>query len=643
MRTKLFALAALVALIGLTVGCSSVSATATKSNANGKSKITQNAPDPNGLSEREKWSQARESYERAKQAELRKDSEAAAYYYEVALELVGSLDMASIEIPTRRVLNFQRKVLQSYDRFLASVDKLPSTAGPLAVIESNSPVEKEEVADLPEKPAADETVAPPVIRPNAPPLPDVPVAMNSQVSGQINFFMNKGRKVMLTWMQRSATMFPRLRPILLEEGIPEDVLYLAMIESGLNTRAHSYARAAGVWQFIASTARIYGLNVDRVYDERYHVEAETRAACRYLRKLYEQFGDWYLAFAAYNCGEGRIERETKRYNTKDYWRLSRLPRQTRGYVPAYLATRAICKNPTQYGFPPMPKEVPFECERVQVHGSYSLNHIAQAAGHDPAVIAELNPEFVRGVTPAATTVTVRLPYKADVAFETRLSSMPKTVVKPTKSHRVRSGETLASIAKKYGTSTSAILSQPENKRVKANRLRIGQEIVIPVADVVADNPVAAKQPDLAPAKPSAVSAEIATARAGSPDNEIVYTVHRGETLGKISRQLGVSVEEIMRQNKLRNANIIQPGQKLRIRVSGSPIEVAQTPSASPASPPQTAKAEPIPNQTHKVQVGETIWSIARTYGQDPMKILSWNGLQRDSTIYPGQELIVVKE
>jgi membrane-bound lytic murein transglycosylase D len=637
-RSTLVALAALVPILLFVSGCASVSATAQRAGENGKSQLRQNAPDPGQLSEREKWSHARDAYEQAKRAELRKDSEAAAYYYEVALELLGSLDLAAIEVPTRRVLSFQRKVLQSYDRFLASVDKLPSTAGPQAVLETSTPGEETEEG-LPEKAAEEQNVKPPVIRPNAPPLPEVPVAMNAQVAGQINFFINKGRKVMLAWMERTAVMFPRLRPILAEEGLPEDVLYLAMIESGLNLRAHSYSHAAGVWQFIASTGRIYGLRVDRVYDERYHVEAATRAACRYLRNLYEQFGDWYLAFAAYNCGEGRIEREVARYGTRDYWRMHRLPRQTRGYVPAYLATRAICRNPTQYGFPPMPKEIPFECERVQINGAYKLEHVAQAAGHDPQVVADLNPEFVRGVTPAGTPVTVRLPRRPDTAFETRLAVMPKTVVKPTKVHRVRSGETLASIARKYDTSTKAILAQPENRRVRANRLRVGQEIIIPVPEVVVAE--ASPPADSAPTTPKATAEPVAASKTDSsaPASEIVYTVHSGETLGKISRQLGVPVEEILRQNKLRDPNVIQPGQKLRIRVNGAAEEVAQKPAPKQSAPTQAV----APAQTHRVRSGETVWSIARDYGQDPLRILSWNGLDRDSTIYPGQQLIVNKE
>ncbi|RPH94457.1 LysM peptidoglycan-binding domain-containing protein [candidate division KSB1 bacterium] len=650
MRQKLYALAALIPILLFTMGCASVSATAQRSSATKAVQSSSQTDEIGRMSEREKWSLAREAYKNAQKAQERKDNETAAYYYEVALEILGSLDMASIEVPTRRVLSFQRDVLKSYDRFLASIDNLPSSAGPVAVLESSTPVE-ESSEELPDKSDSDRENKPPVIKPNSPPLPDIPVTMNNQVAGQINFFMNKGRKVMLSWMSRAAVMFPRLRPIIAEEGLPEDILYLAMIESGLNPRAHSYAHASGVWQFIASTGRIYGLNVDKVYDERMHVEASTRAACRYLRNLYEEFDDWYLAMAAYNCGERRIEREIKRFRSRDYWRMNKLPRQTRGYVPAYLAARAICKNPTQYGFPPMPKEIPFECERVLISGPYKLEHVAQAAGHDPSIVADLNPEFVRGVTPSNKTVTVRLPAKATDQFTTRLATLPKTEIKPTQVHRVRSGETLGKIASKYGTTTKAILADPQNKRVKANRLKVGQEIVIPVPG---SPEVAAATPNVETGKKEGAKPKV-SAPVAAENHEIVYKVHRGESLGQISRQLGVSVEEIIKQNRIADPNVIQPGQKLRIRIGGAGDSTAEA-KPDKSEPTQDAVVEaPAPDknlmtaandstpQRHKVQAGETVWSIARTYNQDPMKILSWNGLLRDSTIFPGQELIVNRE
>ncbi|MBU0508335.1 LysM peptidoglycan-binding domain-containing protein [bacterium] len=617
MRSALFNLAALALLAAFVFGgCASVSTT--NRTSSGTSRAHRAALDFSKLTEREKWNLARENFTLAQREEARKSNEAAVRYYETVLELLGSLDMASIEIPTQRVLSFQRKVLKSYDHFLASLDKLPASAGAEAVLEASTIGEGSPNEDLFKGTGADRDQTPVEIRPNAPPLPGVPLGTNNQVAGQINFFMNKGRNVMLKWMERSARFFPRLRPILREEGIPDEVMFLAMIESGLNPRAYSYAHAAGVWQFIPSTGRIYGLEVNSVYDERLHVEASTRAACRYLRKLYEQFGDWYLAFAAYNCGELRVEREVKRSGTRDYWKLHRLPRQTRGYVPAYLAARTIYENPARYGFPPLPAEEPFECERVWIDGAYKLEHVADAAGHDAQAVKDLNPEYLRGVTRRDASNMVRLPRPASGDFDTRLAKMPETVVKPTTVHHVRKGETLGRIAQRYGTSVSAIRSQPENRGIKPNRLRIGQRIVVPVPDIASSSP-----------KPSPSSAKQVVNKTASSDtnHEIIYTVHRGETLGKIAGQIGVSVDEICRQNSIRDADEIQPGQKLRIRVAGDePV----------------AKAERS-TRVHTVQPGDTVWSIAQTYGQDYQKILSWNRLHRRSTIYPGQQLIVDKD
>lgn len=616
MRTVLISLLAAASFVMLLGGCAAVRTTGQPSSQAPVEIAEKFKRDPGTLTEREKWSLAREAYSQAQRAQSRKLNEAAAYYYEITLALIGSLDMAFVDIPTGNVLAFQRKVLNSYDKFIASVDRLPATAGPMAVIEAST--DELTAHDRLGSTADDRDAKPAKITPNAPQLPPVPMASNSLVAGQINFFMNKGRRVMETWMQRSRTMFPRLREILEEEGVPEEVLFLAMVESGLNPKAYSYAHAAGVWQFIPSTGRIYGLTINSLYDERMHVERSTRAACRYLRKLHDQFGDWFLAFAAYNCGEMRVEREIKRSGTRDYFKLHKLPRETRGYVPAYLAARAICENPTQYGFTPRGPEIPFDCEWVSVEGSYRLDQLAEAAGMDPELVKQLNPEFIRGVTAAGGTAQVRMPRKPYADFMTKLAALPETVVKPTQTHVIRKGETLGAIASRYGTSVSAITRQPENRGLKPNRLRVGQRVVIPVPGS-ASTQTAKKR---SPASDAPSTAVVSTPRMDR-DNEIVYTVHRGETLGKIGRQLGVSVAEICRQNGISRPDDITPGQKLRIRVS-----------------------EPVAlngGKTHTVQRGDTLWSIAQQYGKDLDDILSWNQLNRRGKIYPGQKLIVSQQ
>ena len=613
----------------LILGCSS---SRQLSGSNGGHEFRDRLRQTAQLTDREKWSLARKAYAYAQREESHNKSEDAAYYYEASLELLGAIDLASIDLDMHRVASFNRRVLESYDGFVSHMKTLPASSGLVAVIEAGEAQHsgEEEEDDAPDeietyiptpRPFPDEVD----IQPAKTPLPPVPMEINTKVRNQIHFFQTKGNKVMHRWMERAATVFPRMRPILREEGIPQEMLYLSMIESGLNMQAYSYAAASGLWQFIPSTGRIYGLHVDRVYDERRHVEMATRAACTYLRALYEEFGDWYLAMAAYNCGEGRVARDIKRCNSRDYWKLHRLPRQTRGYVPTYLAARAICENPQHYGFPPMPPEQPFECERIYVPGGYKLEDVAKAAGHDPQAVKDLNPEFLKGVVPErGQDMLVRLPGAATEAFADNLATMPKTIIAPTSSHRVRKGDTLGKIAAKYGTSVSTIMSLSENKRVKARSLRIGQEVVIPVAQVKYADKSAADSKTV-----KETAAERTTAAKAEPTtNRITYTVHRGESLGKISQRLGVSVDQICRENGIQNASRIYPGQKLTVTVKGEP-RYADTPKSKASN-----------SKYYTVQAGDTVWSIAQAHGVDTKDILKMNRLSRRSKIYPGQRLIV---
>ncbi len=634
MKSKLFPLVAAIAAVWLLL-CGGVAPASAAERAQESTTVSTDQGSPSkaasrdltDLSEREKWKLAREAYEQAQREEKHKDTESAAYYYEAALELLGNLNLASIDLPTHRVLEFQRKVLKSYDQFLASIDTLPSSVGPTAVLEApdstGGPEDEDDVVES----IGDRDIKPLPVNASKPILPKVPLDVNGRVAGQINFFTNKGRKVMMRWMERAAYVFPRIRPILQDEGVPEEVMYLAMIESGLNPRAYSYAHAAGIWQFIPSTGRIFGLDVDKTYDERLHLEEATRAACRYLRALYEEFGDWYLAFAAYNCGEGRVEREINRSRTRDYWALSRLPRQTRNYVPAYLATRAICEDPVRYGFPRRPNEVQFACETIWVDDSYRLEDLARCAGCDEYLIRDLNPEYVRGVTPGKRKTMVRLPSKPRDNWDAQLASLPRIVLPEVAVHKVKKGETLTTIARKYGISVADIKALPENRKL-SNKLKSGQRITIPLQQRTSS----AGADQMATTEKVSLAAE--TKPAPKPDtavlnHEIIYTVHRGESLGGISRQLGIDPREICRQNGIKNPHKIYPGQKLKIKVPGGPLESSAKNAEKKA--------------TYTVQPGDTIYSIARRTGQEADKLLNWNKLQSSSKIYPGQELIISQQ
>jgi membrane-bound lytic murein transglycosylase D len=577
------------------------------------------------LSERKKWSRARKAFNRAQKEEKAARLDSAAFYYELTLQYLNAIDLGAIDISMKHVLAMQRKVQGVYDQFLAGLKELPTTTGTQAVLmeveaspESTGEAEdirseeldKEEEADLDTLVIVDRMIQPITL------LPPVPVVHNQHVESAIRFFQGRGRKVMLDWMTRTGEVFPRIRPILREEGLPEELVFLAMIESGLKYKAYSRSHASGIWQFISGTGRIYGLFVSRQYDERRHVEKATRAACRYLRKLHDEFGDWYLALAAYNCGELRIEREIRRYKTRDYWRLARLPKQTRNYVPTYLAARLICENPQKYGFPSLPKEEPWACETVWVKGYYSLKEIARAGNVSEDEVVELNPEFLRAATFSPyDSVMVRLPVGSSADLAQALPARADARLPNVIEHRIRRGENLSIIAKKYGTTTAEILALADNKSLKPKRLRVGQIVYIPVlrqqqvsAANIAPLPTATAEPKRA------------------PDSRVTYTVQRGQSLSRIAQLLGVSVDELCAWNHIRDRDIIQPGQKLVVRVPSSSSQAENVQKATPVF--------------HTVRRGETLWKIAQRYGRQTSEILQLNKLSDGDMIYPGQRLRV---
>jgi membrane-bound lytic murein transglycosylase D len=579
------------------------------------------------LSEREKWSRARKTFNRAQREEKSAHLDSAAFYYELTLQYLNAIDLGAIDISMKHVLAMQRKVQGVYDQFLAGLKELPTTTGTQAVLmeveatpESTAEatdvqpdeMEKEEEADLDTLMVVDRTIQPITL------LPPVPVVYNDHVDAAVRFFQGRGRKVMLDWMTRTGEVFPRLRPILREEGLPDELVFLAMIESGLKYKAYSRSRASGIWQFISGTGRLYGLFVSRQYDERRHVEKATRAACRYLRKLHDEFGDWYLALAAYNCGELRIERDIARYKTRDYWRLTRLPKQTRNYVPTYLAARLICENPQKYGFPPLPKEEAWACQTVWVKGLYSLKEIAQAANVSEDEVVELNPEFLRSATFSPyDSVMVRLPTGSSGKLTQGLPARSDARLPDVIEHRIRRGESLSTIAKKYGTTPAEILALADNKSLKPKRLRVGQIVYIPVL----------RQPQVSAANIAPLPTATAEPKR-APDSRVTYTVQSGQSLSRIAQLLGVSVDELCAWNHIRDRNIIEPGQKLVVRV----------PSSS-AGAERLQKTTPV---YHTVQRGETLWKIAQRYGRQTSEILQWNKLSDGDMIYPGQRLLVQK-
>lgn len=316
------------------------------------------------------------------------------------------------------------------------------------------------------------------------PLPEVPIVVNKNVESFITYFQTSGRKYFEKWLGRSENYMVTLRSILREHGMPEDLSYIALIESGLSPTAKSKANAVGMWQFIKGTAQRYGLRVDWWIDERMDPEKATNAAAKYFKNLYAQFGSWYLAAAGYNAGEGKVARAVKSHGTDDFWVLASqkkpFRRETKDYVPKYLAAMLIAKDPTSYGFEELEYNMDgLPYDKVRVSQATDLRVIAQAAGTTLDEIKALNPELLRWFTPPNyPDYHIKLPKGTADTFTENMAKLPPAKRIEFRKHKVRPGDTVSKIAKKYGTGASPILYL--NKISNSRYLKPGTLIIVPI-------------------------------------------------------------------------------------------------------------------------------------------------------------------
>ena len=372
---------------------------------------------------------------------------------------------------------------------------------------------------------------------------DLPSVRNERVEFWIDFLSGKNADKTRLWLERQGRYAPLIRQALKAEDMPQDLLYLAIIESGLSPKAYSHAAASGMWQFIAETGRRYDLRIDGYVDERRDPVKATAAALEYLGEMHDDFGSWFLAAAGYNSGENRVARllrERAGGATGDenlYWVISpHLPRETRDYVPLMLAMAHIAKQPARYGFTDLDYQEPLEYEQVDVPGGVSLATVARAVGVDADVIEELNPHLMRGITPPGETWPVRVPLGQGEEFAANFERIQAETPDPIE-YVIRRGETLTHIARRFGVSVDAL--QSANGGLNPRRIQAGQKIRVPVEGGV-------------------------VAQAEEPRMQ-VHRVRRGDTLWGIARRYDVSVSELRSWNSLSSRSSIRPGQNLRVR------------------------------------------------------------------------------
>ncbi|MGC9520017.1 MAG: LysM peptidoglycan-binding domain-containing protein [Desulfuromonadaceae bacterium] len=410
------------------------------------------------------------------------------------------------------------------------------------------------------------------------------------------------------WLERSGRYLPLMRQTFAEEGLPQDLAFLALVESGFNSNAHSWANAVGYWQFIESTGRMYGLNNDWWRDERRDVEKATRAAARYLKDLYARFDDWYLAVAAYNAGPGKILNAIRRYNTRDFWRLAKgsyLRPETKRYIPKLLAAIIIAKEPEKYGFSELEYAPPLEFDTVVVPQPTDLEVVAQITGVDYDTLKVLNPELKRWCTPPGVeNYTLRLPPGAAGGFAERYAQIPADERNRYRRHELQAGENLAVIARRYNIRVDDIIAL--NRIKDPRRLQIGQNLILPLHHEYTSTPIAELEDDY-----------MRTYRRS-------YTVRKGDSLWKIARNNNVTEKQLRVWNRLGWSDLLRPGQKLLV--------------SAPSTRSKSDSSTPMRQIVYKVRKGDTLWDIGRQYSIDAGTIREWNNLAENYIIRPGDKL-----
>ncbi|MFH1263295.1 MAG: LysM peptidoglycan-binding domain-containing protein [Pseudomonadota bacterium] len=445
---------------------------------------------------------------------------------------------------------------------------------------------------------------------------DIPIVVNKQVEKWIDYFQGSGRKVFTAWLARSERYVPLFKGILRENGLPEDLIYLAMIESGFKPYAYSRAKASGPWQFIKRTGQNYGLRVNWWLDERRDPEKSTIAAAQHLKDLYDEFNSWYLAAAGYNAGRGKVARAIERYSTEDFWEMSRygyLKAETKNYVPKMIAAALLAKDPERYGFTDVPYEEPLTYDKVTVPEPTELSAAAKALGIDIRTLVELNPDLKRNITPPNyPNYELKVPVGYAEKFTASYSEIRRNTVPRVIRHVVGRRDTLQSIAAEYGVATQTIVVF---NHLRSNSVRRGQQLAIPI-----------RLPTGEPVRDAAVRTRLGK----KPD---VYAVRSGDTLWSISRRFDVSVSELRKWNRLNGQSGLKVGTRLKLYARSDPAMLVPSRGLPGKGPGPDAW------KTYRVQRGDTLWSIAKKNGVRPSDLAEWNRLEPNgSDLRPGSEL-----
>lgn len=304
---------------------------------------------------------------------------------------------------------------------------------------------------------------------------------NKEVEKHLDFYSTKFKKRFIEYLSRARRYLEKMADIFMEKNLPQDLVFLPLIESGFKLNAYSPKKAAGLWQFVPDTAKKFGLKIDRWVDERRDPIKSTIAAAEYLSNLYEMFSSWNLALAAYNAGEGKILKALKRAKSNDFWELRNtkyISKETKNYVPSYIAATAIALEPERFGFEKVAYHSPLEYDEVVIYSPMNLATVAEFTGSDVAEIKELNPELRRGCTPPnVSTYTLKIPVGTKEIFLSNLANAKKEDTPCVESYTVKKGDTVGKIARRFGVPTQEIIEL--NALGKKALITAGSKILVP--------------------------------------------------------------------------------------------------------------------------------------------------------------------
>lgn len=455
---------------------------------------------------------------------------------------------------------------------------------------------------------------------------DFPVVINKQVEFYLNLFQTTQRGYFEKWLARSTKYLPYIREQLDKAGLPRDLAYLAMIESGYNPLAYSKSHAVGLWQFMKATALDYDLEVDSHIDERRDPEKSAKAAIRYLSDLYAEFKSWYLAVASYNAGQGTIRRAIQRHDTRDFWKLAgyeTLKLETKRYVPKLIAAIILSKNPEKYGFTNIRYEAPAQYDLITVPSMTDLQAVAMAGDYNIDDIKKLNTELVDGYTPPGKKdYQLKIPYGSKARVSENLSRLHPVLTTDYKTHVVAKGDTLTEICRRYNVNKTTLLKA---NNLNSAKLKTGQRLRIPYQTT---KYVLLKDGETPQSR---------FAQAEEGGRLHIHVVQPGETLSKISKLYDVPPEIIMQWNNLESVHKINVNQSLALYldrpIASQPEVVAYN----------TGKTEHKTKRItyYRVKSGDSLWGIAKKFSVSPKDIRRWNNLT-SNMIRPGDELVIKK-